>query len=125
MPRWLQRGRKLNVVSIYHDINHRTLDIPITELIRSSPNVLVAGDTNAHSTLWGSPVNNPRGDHWDEFIIANDLNVLNWGTDPTFSNHIADTHIDVSLCSDPRLVRGLDEYQHIQWVRPLAFIIYL
>ena len=54
-------GSKLTLVSLYQDIANRRVDFPMEQFKSLGNNLLLAGDTNSHSTLWGSPSNNPRG----------------------------------------------------------------
>ena len=46
--------------------------------------VILGVDTNAHSTLWGSPINNARGDGIEEFLFQHNLEILNIAAMPTF-----------------------------------------
>ena len=94
-------GQKIIITSFYHDITYSEHGLPLSEISSLSSNTLYAGDTNAHSVLWGSSSNNPRGDKWEETILANNLSILNEGDSPTFENHIGRTHVDVSLSSKP------------------------
>ena len=66
-----------------------------------SSSILLGGDTNAHGSLWGSPTNNARGDHWEDLILVNDFFLLNNSNDHTFSNHIGESHLDITLCTEP------------------------
>ena len=76
-------NKKLIVTSFYHDINKRESTVPFSDIRRKSTIFLIAGDTNAHSTLWGSPSNNTRGDYWEDLIVSNNLALLNDEFSPT------------------------------------------
>ena len=61
--------------------------------------IIIGGDTNAHSTLWGSPSNNNRGDVLEEFLFRHNIAVLNNGSEPTFQTVRAQSIIDVTFSS--------------------------
>ncbi len=61
--------------------------------------VIVCGDLNAHSVLWGSPTSDRRGEIIEDLCMAFDLVVLNVGGHHTYEKGDKQTHIDVSLCS--------------------------
>lgn len=61
---------------------------------------LVLGcDANAHHVIWGSTDINSRGAALAEFLLASNLEILNKGNAPTFSNSIREEVIDISLAS--------------------------
>ena len=91
----------ITVASFYHDINLSTLPKGLDEAADAEGLVVLAGDTNAHSTLWGSPTNNRRGDHWEDYILTNDLYILNDSSNPTFSSHLGNSHLDITLTKNP------------------------
>ena len=64
-----------------------------------SGEVVIAGDFNAHSTLWGSQTGNERGEELGEFLSALDLQVINVGSVPTFVGQGRGTIVDVTLAS--------------------------
>ena len=81
---------KMTVVGLYASAN-----APISSLQRlldrirncvvslKNQNVLVLGDFNAKSTLWGSPRTNPRGEAVVEWAAELDLRLLNEGSKST------------------------------------------
>ena len=95
------KKRRMCITSFYHDINVDDFQFFDSQLLQYSNNILAAGDTNAHSTIWGSPSNNGRGDLWEENILSNNFFILNDSDLPTFSNHIGESHIDVTLATMP------------------------
>ena len=95
---------KLAVASFYADINVTEIGMKIDSAKTKCPWLLIMGDSNAHSSLWGNDMNNSRGDHWEQFIINNDLHILNNSTSPTFNNHLGSSNIDLSLTNSPSLV---------------------
>lgn len=58
---------------------------------------IIAGDLNAKSPLWESPVNDKRGEYWAEWIAALELVVHNAGGMPTFVRGNTESYIDVTL----------------------------
>jgi hypothetical protein len=61
--------------------------------------VLVAGDFNAKSGDWGSPVSDVRGEMLGDWLAALDLHVVNRGSEPTFVAARGSSHVDVTLGS--------------------------
>ena len=61
--------------------------------------ILLCGDVNSWSVLWGSPASNHRGNVIEEFLANSDLMLLNDGSPTHFSTHNTFTHIDISCCS--------------------------
>lgn len=61
--------------------------------------VVVSGDFNAHSPLWGSPSEDKRGEQLVDMLAANDLNICNEGNIPTFVRGASGTHIDLTFAS--------------------------
>jgi len=91
------------IVSLYMDI---TVDVDVclgslTKLIRNARRqrleVIIGTDCNAHSTLWGSPDTNVRGECLEEFLFDMNLVVTNVGNIPTYENAVAATIIDLTL----------------------------
>ena len=73
-------------------------------LISSTNNpILVVGDFNAWSPLWGSSTYNKRGKILSEFITNNNFVVLNNNKPTHFSTHRTFTNIDVAFCSSELL----------------------
>ena len=62
--------------------------------------MVIGMDSNSHSTLWGCETNNSRGDVLEEFILEQNLAVMNVGHAPTFVTKRAKSIIDVTLVSD-------------------------
>ena len=76
------------LISVYADINKDAVPQELKHIMYHCNNrnvpMLICADSNAHSILWGSPVNNGRGDSYEEFIAGNNLGILNEGNMPTF-----------------------------------------
>lgn len=62
--------------------------------------VVIAGDFNAKSNMWGSPQLNKRGEIVEEFIAANSMMVVNEGSAPTFVRRDQQSHLDLTLCTE-------------------------
>ena len=76
---------------------------------------ILIGDFNSWSPLWGSKVNNERGKLLEDFIICEDLIVLNDGSPTHFSTHRSLTNVDISLCSAvfaPKFTWNISENLH-------------
>lgn len=61
--------------------------------------LIMGADSNAHNIVWGSTNTNNRGEYLLEFIISNDLCVLNQGNEPTFDNGRRKEVIDITLAT--------------------------
>lgn len=65
-----------------------------------SPFVIIAGDFNAKSPQCGGERADQRGDQLTQFLIANDLNLLNDpASAPTFSTEYSEAWIDLAIFS--------------------------
>ncbi|KAG8226159.1 hypothetical protein J437_LFUL007396 [Ladona fulva] len=63
--------------------------------------VILAGDFNARSTLWYDKVNNDKGKELTEFIIKNNLNIINKDSKlTTFETINGKSNIDLTLAND-------------------------
>ena len=100
-------GHHILLISAYLDINFpvRTawLDNILNMAHTKSYPVLMAMDSNAHSSLFG-PSNNARGDDLEDLILRHNLLVENVGDVPTFEtrrgNNMIQTFVDVTLSRD-------------------------
>ncbi|XP_043469809.1 uncharacterized protein LOC122503369 [Leptopilina heterotoma] len=61
--------------------------------------LLLGCDANSQHTVWGSSKDNQRGQELLEYLIGTNLDILNTGSTPTFSNAIRQEVIDITLCS--------------------------
>ena len=90
-------SRNYLIGSLYQDISSNEVNFDPSLWASTFNNIVVAGDSNAHSTLWGSAQNNTRGDFWEEFLLLHDFEIANRGTECTFENHLGSSVIDVTL----------------------------
>lgn len=100
------------IYSCYFSPN-RSLDDFITFLddvgrsLRStnSADIVITGDFNAAAAEWGSSRTCRRGAALLEWIIGNDLVVVNDGRIPTFHRRGQESYIDLTLCTERTLDR--------------------
>ena len=56
----------------------------------------MCGDFNAHNTIWSSKKDDNRGIEIEDFMLENDLGILN----PNISTHWNEAHKSLSLLDD-------------------------
>jgi hypothetical protein len=61
--------------------------------------LVVGCDSNAHHSVWGSTNCNSRGEGLVEFLNSTNLEILNWGNEPTFYSGGRLEVIDITLGS--------------------------
>ena len=66
--------------------------------------LVIGADCNGHSSFWNSPDTNRRGEDIEIGIIQNDLFVHNQGHKPTFSSHLGESIIDITLSNTQDMV---------------------
>lgn len=66
---------------------------------RSNKSIIVMGDFNAHSKLWGSRITNSRGRDLEIWAASMDLHLLNTGIEPTCIRWQGQSRIDLTWCS--------------------------
>ena len=103
-------GQSTMLCSAYLDINKNVWPDLLQDLTahcaRKLIKLVIGLDCNAHSPLWGCKDSNARGEHLDERIIQNNLFVHNVGSTPTFSSHLGESIIDITLSNSPPIVTG-------------------
>ncbi|XP_074031355.1 uncharacterized protein [Leptinotarsa decemlineata] len=77
---------------------------------RTRKRCIILGDIYAKSVLWGSPVSDPRGDYWAEWLAALDMVVMNTGLEPTFTRGESRSFIDVTCCTQD-VALGVGEWR--------------
>ena len=65
----------------------------------SNKHLIIGCDSNAHNVLWCSKDTNTRGAHILDFILSNNLSLLNMGNEPTFINSVRSEVLDLTLAS--------------------------
>ncbi|XP_045455127.1 uncharacterized protein LOC123664653 [Melitaea cinxia] len=81
--------------------------------------VLVLGDLNTKSRLWGCPATDARGAILEEWLVATDLTVLNRGTANTCVRRSGGSIVDVSFAS-PGLARRVRDWRVLDDVETLS-----
>ena len=61
--------------------------------------LVIGSDINSHNQIWGCEDNNRRGEHLLEYILTTNLQIINRGNTPTFSNIQRKTVIDITLAN--------------------------
>lgn len=86
----------LNVsFEIYREFVERLMD----DIKGEEGEVLVVGDFNSKSTLWGAGRQDRRGEFLADCMMAQQLVILNTGTTPTFVRREQSSIIDISFCT--------------------------
>jgi len=65
----------------------------------SGLNVIIGGDFNSKSTLWGCPYINARGDRLERWCASRDLVILNSGNRPTCVRAQGTSIVDLTWCN--------------------------
>ncbi|GBL80260.1 putative RNA-directed DNA polymerase from transposon X-element [Araneus ventricosus] len=97
---------------------HTTLQ-EIQEIISSLPEkkIIIGADLNGHNTLWGYRSNDNRGKDILDFILANNLNIINKPNAlPTFQRNNSVGWPDLTLCSQSLIDSS------INWERSLPSV---
>ena len=99
-----QGAGSLIVVSAYMPYEMSTpVDDRIREVVKyckqKSKCLIMGCDANAHNLLWGSTNTNNRGELLAEFVLCENLEVLNRGSEHTFANRLRKETIDVTIAS--------------------------
>lgn len=69
---------------------------------------LIGCDANSHHTFWGSTDTNSRGESLLDFIIENNLAILNKGSEPTFETRNRKEVLDITLCTRSKNIQISD-----------------
>ena len=91
--------KTITICNIYSS-NHQVINYNLLyNIYQQLPQpILIVGDFNAYNILWGCRETKARGREIENFIITNNLNILNNGA-PTRISHETETAIDLSICS--------------------------
>ncbi|KAF2882465.1 hypothetical protein ILUMI_23690 [Ignelater luminosus] len=88
------------VTSDKREVGEKGAKDQVEEIIRGkNKEVILVGDVNAKSPLWGSPHVDERRQLWAEYITALDLVVKNEGEEPTFVRRDRKSHIDITVAT--------------------------
>lgn len=104
-------GKKIDVVlcSIYMPAKKENTPIhdPITDKLKdlvkfcktSNLELILGADSNSHNELWGDKNNDKRGHNLIDFIIINDLDIINNSRHHTYEQNQSKTYIDITIMS--------------------------
>jgi endonuclease/exonuclease/phosphatase family metal-dependent hydrolase len=81
--------------------------------------VVVAGDFNAKSRLWGSPTSDVRGEMVEEWAVSTGVVLLNKGSIDTCVRHQGGSIVDLSFAS-PTLARRICDWRVVEDVETLS-----
>lgn len=82
-------------------------------------NILVAGDFNAKSAVWGSPKTNERGEAVEEWAAATGLILLNQGAVDTCVRQQGSSIVDLTF-ANPALARHVRDWEVLEAVETLS-----
>lgn len=86
---------------------------------RRSHHVLIAGDLNAKSAMWGSPVMNARGREAENWVVAGGFSVLNHGGVHTCVRRTGGSIVDVTFATSA-LARRISDWEVLEGVETLS-----
>lgn len=100
-------GRKVTICSLYSSRSHALTEQELDQLTNQlPPPIIILGDFNSYSTIWGCETTDARGRIIENFVSRNNLNLLNTGS-PTRISYGSESAIDLSICS-PQLEPSLE-----------------
>ena len=81
--------------------SNQTLSSDMTDLVQQLPSpFIIAADSNAHHSSWGSNYNDCRGKSIDRWITASAFDLLNTGEPTYLCSNGSYTHIDLTITSN-------------------------
>ena len=96
-----QQDHPILVVSLYCDGNTMTFRDDLSacsDFARQNQALLLLGmDSNSHSTLWGCPATDNRGEDIEDWLFLNGLQLHNDGIEDTFVTSRASSKIDLTV----------------------------
>ena len=104
-------GKKIVLASSYLDIKNSPTIPAALEALANYVNkenlaLILAVDTNAHSSLYG-PDTNRRGKDVEQFLLRHNLQLENVGQTPTFQATRASSCIDITITNKlPNMIKG-------------------
>ncbi|XP_041986935.1 uncharacterized protein LOC121738767 [Aricia agestis] len=117
---------EIAIVGVYFSPNQnlaaleRFLDVLVPLISRLTPfPVVVAGDFNAKSSAWGSPITNPKGREVEEWAVATGLSLINHGTVPTCVRWNGESVVDLTFAT-PDIARRIGGWRVITELETLS-----
>jgi hypothetical protein len=95
----------------------RELELLVEYFMVKWQHLLIGCDSNAHHVIWGSGDTNARGESLLNFIVANNLAILNVRNRPTFINRVRQEVLDITLSTE--YVSTLIQSWHVSEVQPV------
>ncbi|XP_041973441.1 uncharacterized protein LOC121729121, partial [Aricia agestis] len=120
----------LTVVGVYFSPNRAIADfeallLRLTAVVEGSNHpVVVAGDFNAKSPMWGSSVTNARGRVIEDWLTTTGLVLANRGTASTCVRRQGESIVDLTLVS-PTIARRISEWQVLSRTETLSDHLYI
>lgn len=97
----------------------------ISEALEDLDNrIILCGDFNSKSTLWGSPVTDTRGEHVEEWASVHDLRLMNIGNVPTCVRHQGSSIVDLTWAS-PSMTSRVSEWVVREDLESLSDHVYI
>lgn len=95
---------KMVIVSSYHHYENAVVSDVLQRLIefcRKGGRQLIFGcDANAHNQNWGGEKTDKRGEEMQDFVVENDLTILNTGFKPTYCTARSKSFIDLTIVTN-------------------------
>ena len=92
----------ITIVNYYNpckQITHGEIDSLITK-VKDKTKAIIVGDFNSHNSIWGSEKTTPNGRLVENFVLQNDLVILNDGSGTRLDPHSGKTScLDLTLVS--------------------------
>lgn len=93
-------GFKLTIICTYIPPHQNFSERQLKNIIQQiNTPLILTGDFNSWSILWGSTNSNISGNIIENFILNEDLIVLNDGSPTHFTTHNSFTNVDITMCS--------------------------
>ena len=92
----------LYIVNFYNPCKklHPSILEPLLANVGDASGVILLGDFNSHNAMWGSPSTNQNGKTLENFIIDNNLMILNDGSGTRLDPRTGKlSHLDITLAS--------------------------
>lgn len=89
------------------DGNKNTINNPICDTLKKlivtakdkKIEIIIGSDVNAHNKVWGEKKNDARGNRIHDFLLENNLQLLNCGSKSTFKSGTKSSIIDITISS--------------------------
>ncbi|XP_041969323.1 uncharacterized protein LOC121726158 [Aricia agestis] len=120
----------LTVVGVYFSPNKPIVEfeallLQLTAVVEgSSRPVVVAGDFNAKSPLWGSPAANARGRLLEDWLVTTGLVLANRGASSTCVRPQGESIVDLTLVS-PAIAPRITEWKVLSRIETLSDHLYI